>query len=136
MRAPTCHHLKTFRNPDTGRRAVVEQMVGPAVGPAFTVTKTNGQLALGVEHFETKERALEEADDWTKGRATNVERVLHMMENAKSGPLMQGFIMTALERFAQQVHEAPLETFEKQTVVHAPAWKACGTELYEYLKKD
>jgi hypothetical protein len=65
-------------------------------------------------------------------KTTNVEFIIHLMEFAKTGPLMQAFVFEALSSYADDVIEAELVGWEKG-FVNAQAWKACAKEVKKAL---
>lgn len=69
---------------------------------------------------------------------TNVQRIKHIMEFSKHGPLMQVFIIQALADYSADVvkNEAQLKEAMKDSFVHPDAWVGCGKELSEYLTKE
>lgn len=63
---------------------------------------------------------------------TNTERLTRFMEYSKTGPLMQGFIMSAILEKAQAVKEqmdAKPELFDADWIVSPKAWYACAAEI-------
>jgi len=66
------------------------------------------------------------------GRKTNTEFVEHLMEFSRNGALMQLFILTAIEKYAQQVAASDLKAMEGG-MISPQAWKACGVEAITEL---
>ena len=70
---------------------------------------------------------------------TNIEFITELMDFPRSGPLMQGFVMTALEKYALRSKSITEEEWG-QSMISLPAWKMCANEILEKLderyKKD
>lgn len=65
-------------------------------------------------------------------RKSNTEFVTDLMEMARSGPLMQAFVIEALRHYAEVTSNAgPWETI---TFIDQDAWKACATEVLAKLE--
>lgn len=67
-------------------------------------------------------------------RMTNTEFVTQIMEFAKSGPLMQAFIIEALSYYSKMVAEMPVEKIGGGAFMNPHAWKACGEELHREIE--
>jgi hypothetical protein len=65
-------------------------------------------------------------------QSTNVEVVTDLMEFARSGPLMQSFILYAVLRYAEQVANAEPASFESPMLSGA-AWHRCGREALDAI---
>jgi hypothetical protein len=112
----------------------------------ITITRTTAG-EFRVNHCEGKEETAYYTDDLDdardtglhmahdKPRETNVEFLTRVMEFAKSGPLMQGFIMDALLKGAERVtsNEAEVLKLLKDSFVSGPAWIACARELRDEI---
>ncbi|WP_201486216.1 hypothetical protein [Pseudomonas sp. OF001] len=70
--------------------------------------------------------------DMAKHRATNEELINHLMNWAKSGPLMQAYILEAIRAYSEGVAAAP-QGFMDGHMVSEDAWRACGREYLEAL---
>lgn len=64
---------------------------------------------------------------------TNVEFVADLMNFARSGPLMQAFIIEAMARYAAECLEHPADTFDSP-LLSGKAWLACAAELDAAIK--
>lgn len=78
-----------------------------------------------------KNDALERAGAWVAAKPTNVEVLLHLMNHAKSGPLMEAFIMQALAKSAEAMSD---KLIPENGFIHPKAWQACAIELRDVLK--
>jgi hypothetical protein len=69
---------------------------------------------------------------------TNVQLIKHIMEFSKHGPLMQAFIIQALNDYSANVvkHEASLKEAMKDSFIHPDAWVGCAKELNGYLNAN
>lgn len=65
---------------------------------------------------------------------TNEEFTARLMRFAKSGAMMQLFILTALEKYANQCIEAGAATFDSGFLSGA-AWIRCAQEALDNLNK-
>jgi hypothetical protein len=63
---------------------------------------------------------------------TNVEFVVELMEFSEQGALMQMFVMTALEKYAQAALQ---ERLPEDFFIHPDAWQRCATEVLEKVEK-
>ena len=65
-------------------------------------------------------------------RQTNIQFVTHLMDYARSGPLMQAFVLEALHDYSARVitqdNPGPENGF-----IAWPAWQACATEAMQAL---
>jgi hypothetical protein len=129
---------RNFHNDKTGRHATMEVDRHNGV---VVLTKTNGDLRMGEEAFDinddekgAREEAMAAGEAFVAGQTTNVEFVVRMMEWAKSGPLMQAFIIDALHKQANAVAAATPADCES-AMVSGAAWHACGVELANALKE-
>ena len=72
-------------------------------------------------------------------RESNTEFLTRVMEFASSGPLMQVFVIQALDQYSKQVAGMTVEELTKQFDPNhwvAPAgWHACATELQRELQE-
>lgn len=68
-----------------------------------------------------------------KQPATNEQLISHLMNFAKSGPMMQAFIIEGLRLYAEQVKNADLSKMARGGFISAEAWKACAVEYVETL---
>ena len=64
-----------------------------------------------------------------ESRATNTEFVSEIMEFSQSGPLMQAFVMTAIEDYTKRVLDFDGEGWPKEHFITHEAWKNCAIEL-------
>jgi hypothetical protein len=65
---------------------------------------------------------------------TNVEMLTRLMNFSKNGGLMQGFVLTAIAKYAEQCIEAGPQTFDSELLCGA-AWIRCAREAVEELEK-
>lgn len=63
---------------------------------------------------------------------TNTQVVRGLMEFAKSGPLMQAFVIEALRRYADQCAAADPAVFDSP-LMSGRAWHACAVEAQQTL---
>jgi hypothetical protein len=68
----------------------------------------------------------------TSSQRTNVKGVTDLMEFARSGPLMQAFILEAIRRYACQVADADLADLDSPLISGA-AWRRCGREALDAI---
>ena len=69
-------------------------------------------------------------------RQTNVEFITELMDFPRSGPLMQAFVITALEKYAELVKRMPQDQrdkMDKGLVPYAP-WEKCADEALAAVK--
>lgn len=64
---------------------------------------------------------------------TNVEMVTGLMDYSRNGALMQAFVLTAIDRYAQQCIAAGAETFDSP-MLHGAAWVNCAQEAAEAVR--
>jgi hypothetical protein len=62
-----------------------------------------------------------------KHRQTNVEMVTDLMEFSRSGPFMQAFILTAIEKYSAMCITAGADTFTNG-LMNGAAWIRCAEE--------
>jgi hypothetical protein len=127
------------KNLETGRAADVFFDKNEGV---YEVRKYNGDLRMGNEVFwlsdgETAQAdAIAEAEAFVDGHLTNTEFVYRLMEFAKSGPLMQGFVIEALSKYAGQVLSATEEELGgPNALIDVASWRACAREAQETLEQ-
>ena len=65
---------------------------------------------------------------------TNEEFIVRMMNFAKSGPLMQAFIIDSLTKHAERCADVDASVFDSP-MLNGEAWKACAVELKSELDK-
>ena len=75
----------------------------------------------------------EECVEVAPSTQTNTEFVHDLMEYSRSGPLIQAFIIQALDEFSKRVAAGKPEDFDSP-MVSGRAWHDCGVELQEKLK--
>ena len=66
-------------------------------------------------------------------RETNEEFVVRLMTSARTGPLMQAFIIDSLGKQAKEVAESDLKD-DGNSFVNLDAWKACAVELHNEMQ--
>ena len=66
---------------------------------------------------------------------TNTEVLTYIMEHSKHGALMQGFIMTALEKYAESVLAVTEEPADWPALLGWGSWHGCAEELAAELDK-
>lgn len=71
---------------------------------------------------------------------TNVEFLTRVMEFSRSGALMQGFILQAIEQYANAVKNAPIvEPKEEEGFInfapHPVVWRDCAIELLQEIEQ-
>ena len=66
---------------------------------------------------------------------SNIEFIIRLMTQPKSGPLMHVVIIQALGHFSQQVIQAPEGFMGEDGLVSEAAWRACAQELHDELEK-
>jgi hypothetical protein len=123
-----------FNNTETGRAAVVTR----DNHGNYIVTKTgNGVHESSTFDNGYEEDALDDARQWINGHPTNVEVVVQIMNWAKSGPLMQAFIIDALTKQAELVAKSPpMSDSDGMGLVSGRAWTKCAIELRDHLAKS
>ncbi|KAF1049307.1 hypothetical protein [Xylophilus sp.] len=67
-------------------------------------------------------------------RRTNTEVVTDLMGFARSGPLMQAFVLEAISRYAKQVQAADPRLLDSPFLSGA-AWQACADEAVAAINK-
>lgn len=67
-------------------------------------------------------------------RQTNTEFVTDLMEYSRCGPLIQAFVIQALDQFSKHVAAGKPEDFDNGMVSGA-AWHACGVEIQKKLQE-
>ena len=67
-------------------------------------------------------------------RQTNEEFLVQLMNYSRRGALIQPFILTALEKYSQQVMHCDPAEFEN-SLVNFDAWQDCARETLEKLEK-
>jgi hypothetical protein len=68
------------------------------------------------------------------GHETNEELTARLMRFAKSGPMMQLFILTAIHKYAEQCVKAGAATFDTAFLSGA-AWVLCAKEALENIDR-
>ncbi len=68
-----------------------------------------------------------------KRPATNEELISNLMNFAKSGPMMQAFIIEGLRIYSEQVKKADLSNMA-DGFVNPETWKACAVEYLQTLE--
>jgi|GEM_PF-1833197 len=136
-------HIQTFKNHDNGRRASVVWDTQDEVYRIEARTVT-GTVDAGLGHFDpgdysdmsapAKNDAVDAARAWVNGHATNTEFLVHIIEWARTGPLMQAFVINALVEYSKEVAAAPLESLDANGMVNPVAWQACAVELRDALR--
>lgn len=70
---------------------------------------------------------------------TNLEKLTRFMKYSQAGPLMQAFIMSAVQeaadRVAEYYHKHP-EDLDAPCIVNQHAWLACAEELLRDWNKE
>lgn len=64
---------------------------------------------------------------------TNTEFITRVMDFAKSGPLMQAFVIQALTSYSEDVMSASDAQLENP-MVHPDAWRRCAVEMQQELE--
>jgi hypothetical protein len=67
----------------------------------------------------------------SKKRTTNTEFIKELMEFSPSGPMMQAFVLEAINNYAVQVQTMP--PWNNGFISHE-VWKSCADEVLETLK--
>lgn len=67
-------------------------------------------------------------------RTTNTEFITELMEFARTGPLMQAFVIESIRRYAQTCAQAHPDTFDSG-VMNGRAWVACAKEARDQIDK-
>ena len=65
---------------------------------------------------------------------TNVEFLMRVMDFAKSGPLMQAFVLEACAKYAEACAKADPATFDTP-MLNGAAWHRCAVELRDEIKR-
>lgn len=68
------------------------------------------------------------------GHETNEELTARLMRFAKSGPMMQLFILTAIHKYADQCVKAGAATFDT-ALLSGAAWVLCAKEALENIDR-
>lgn len=69
-----------------------------------------------------------------KRRATNEELISHLMNFAKTGPLMQAVVIEGLRKYCEAVVAQPVGFFGSvNNFVSEDAWRACCQEYLDTL---
>ncbi len=68
-------------------------------------------------------------------RKTNTQFVTELMEFSKTGALMQAFVITAIEKYAEQCIKAGPATFDSP-LMSGEAWHATAKEAQERLQEN
>lgn len=66
-------------------------------------------------------------------RKTNTQFITDLMEFAKSGPLMQAFVLEAISKYAERCAEADPSVFDSP-LMNGTAWHRCAVEARAALK--
>jgi hypothetical protein len=70
----------------------------------------------------------------TPAPKTNTQMLMHLMEHAKTGPLIQAFILHGLEQYAKRVAaKTPAELDNPMIAGHA--WHACAVEVRDTIAR-
>lgn len=69
----------------------------------------------------------------TQNPETNIEIVTDIMEFSKHGPLIQGFVMVALDAYAAQVIKHGAKTFDSP-LINGEAWVGCAQEVIDKIR--
>lgn len=69
------------------------------------------------------------------GGETNAEFVDRLMNMSKAGPLMQIFVIQALDQYSKVVAAADPDQLLSSPLVSPAAWHRCAVELQAELKK-
>lgn len=64
---------------------------------------------------------------------TNIELVTELMEESVTGPLMQGFIICAIEAYAKAQIDAP--EWSERVMINQASWKKCAQECLDAINK-
>ena len=67
-------------------------------------------------------------------RETNEQLVIRLMRFSRNGALMQVFVLTALQRYAELVKDAKPEEVQS-AMIPAEAWKRVADELLEEIER-
>lgn len=67
-----------------------------------------------------------------KKRKTNVEQIVELMNFARSGPLMQAFVLEAIIQYSEALKRDTSEP-DPESPVNMRAWKACANEAHATL---
>jgi hypothetical protein len=73
-----------------------------------------------------------------KKRKNNVQFVKHIMDTSTYGPLMQAFVIQALDQYSKKIANIPIEEMRKimaDNPVSPDVWHGCATELQTELQK-
>ena len=67
---------------------------------------------------------------------TNLNVLTHLMNHSSHGAIMQGFIMTALDNYAQQIlqHDG-VPPVDWPKALSWPVWRGCAEEMKNELDK-
>jgi hypothetical protein len=66
-------------------------------------------------------------------RKTNTQFITRLMEYARSGPLMQAFVLEAVSKYADRCAAADPSDFDSP-LLNGAAWHACAVEAQQTLK--
>ena len=69
---------------------------------------------------------------------TNSDRIKHIMEFSKHGPIMQLFVIDALAKFSEQIinNESKVIKQMEDSFISGEAWVGCAKELNGFLNKN
>ena len=67
-------------------------------------------------------------------RKTNTEALTDLMEFARSGPLMQAFVLHAISHYAEKCAAQDPATFDNP-FMSGRAWHACAIEARDHINK-
>lgn len=69
---------------------------------------------------------------------TNIDRIKHIMEFSKHGPLMQLFVIDALTKFSSHIinNESNVIKQMEDSFISGEAWVSCAKELNGFLNKN
>lgn len=70
-----------------------------------------------------------------KKRQTNVEFVTDLMEFSQSGPLVQVFVIQAIEYYASQILKMEKDDWKAGDFISFEAWQRCAKELKNKLEE-
>ena len=68
----------------------------------------------------------------------NVEFITRLMDFSRCGALMHGYVITALEKYSEQViaEQEALREGMKNSLVNPDAWIACAEEVKQQLEEN
>lgn len=67
-------------------------------------------------------------------RKTNTEAIVELMDWARSGPLMQAFVIEAISQYATRCAAASPEVFNSP-LLNGKAWHRCAVEAKQAIDK-